>query len=305
MKKALEAGFGLILAALLMGVDAPAGKLLKVTPVESSYPFWSPDGTKIVFHSDRNGNLDIYTMNADGTGLARLTDHPAIDQTPVWSPDGTKIIFQSLRDGNEELYVMNADGSNPVNITRHPANESHPYWSPDSQNIIFNTTRDDGETDEVYTMKADGTDLKRLTKNDIWDTYASWSPDGKKILYRSRIKAPGITYDGEPMEFNSEIFLMDADGSSPVNLSNHKAFDGWPSWSPDGKRILFSSNRSGAFQIYVMNADGSNVRELVKSQGPEEELTKPIWSRDGSKVVFTRTRDGNVEIFTLETSSNP
>ena len=154
-------------------------------------------------------------------------------------------------------------------------------------------------------MKADGTDVKRLTKNDIWDTYASWSPDGKKILYRSRIKAPGNTYGGEPMEFNSEIFLMDADGTNPINLSNHKAFDGWPSWSPDGKRILFSSNRSGPFQIYVMNVDGSNVQALVQSPGVGEEFTKPIWSRDGSKIVFTRTKDGNVEIFTLEVSPKP
>lgn len=305
MKKVLETGFALVVATLLMGADAPAGKLLKVTNVESSYPFWSPDGTKIVFHSDRNGAPDIYTMNADGTGLVRLTDHPQADQTPVWSPDGRKIVFQSLRDGNEELYVMNVDGSNQVNITRHPASESHPYWSQDSTRIIFNTNRDDGETDEVYTMKADGTDLKRLTRNDIYDTYASWSPDGKKILFRSRIKAPGLTYDRKPMEFNSEIYVMDADGSNPVNLSKHEAYDGWPSWSPDGTKILFSSNRSGAIQVYVMDADGSNVQALVKSQGPEEEFTKPIWSRDGSKIVFTRTKDGNVEIFTLEVSQKP
>ncbi|HEX5720952.1 MAG TPA: hypothetical protein VF179_32660 [Thermoanaerobaculia bacterium] len=283
-------------------VDVPqvkAGELKKVTNVESSYPFWSPDGSRIVFQSDRNGNSDIYIMKSDGTGLTRLTDRPEADQTPAWSPDGTRIVFQALRDGNEEIYVMNADGSNQVNVTRHPSNDSHPYWSPDGKRIIFNTNRDTGETDEVYTMQADGTDLRRLTTNDIWDTYASWSPDGKKILLRKRIKEPGIDGEGKPMDFNSEIFVMEADGSGAVNLSRNPAFDGWPSWSPDGRRILFSSNRSGTFGVYVMNADGSGVQPLMMSQ-PGEEHTKPIWSRDGKKIVCTRTKDGNVEIFTLD-----
>lgn len=116
---------------------------------------------------------------------------------------------------------------------------------------------------------------------------------------RKRIKEPGLTFDYKPMEFNSEVFVMEPDGSGAVNLTRHPAFDGWPSWSPDGKRILFSSNRSGTIGVYVMNADGSGVQALVTSQ-PGEEHTKPIWSRDGKKIVCTRTKDGNVEILTLD-----
>jgi TolB protein len=148
-------------------------------------------------------------------------------------------------------------------------------------------------------MKADGSDVRRLTQNDIDDTYASWSPDGGKIALRKRIEEPGIDGEGKPYEFNSEVFVMGADGANAVNVTRHPAFDGWPSWSPDGRRILFASNRSGVFQIYVMKADGSGVQTLVTSPTGEDH-TKPIWSRDGRKIIFTRTKDGNVEIFTLD-----
>ncbi|MBI1928203.1 PD40 domain-containing protein [Candidatus Poribacteria bacterium] len=93
-------------------------------------PAWSPDGAKIAFVSTRDGNNEIYVMNADGTNPMNLTHHPASELYPAWSPDGTKIAFVSGRDGNAEIYVMNADGTNPVNLTNHPANDTTPSWSP-------------------------------------------------------------------------------------------------------------------------------------------------------------------------------
>jgi Tol biopolymer transport system component len=265
----------------------------KLTAIENSYPFWSPDGGRIVFHSNRSGNRDLYVINADGSGLTRLTDNPAGDGTPAWSPDGARIVFQSDRDGNDEIYVMRSDGSQPVNLTRNLASDSHPYWSPDGTRIIFNSNRDDGENDEVYTMKADGTDLRRLTRNDIWDTYASWSPDGRKIAFRRRLKEPGVGSDGKPIPLNSEIFVMDADGSHAVNLTRNPAFDGYPAWTPDG-RIVFASNRSGAFQILTMDAQGGDLRVVVPNPG--DEVTHPQWSRTG-KLVFTREREGSVDLW--------
>lgn len=95
---------------------------------EDAYPAVSPDGTKIAFVSTRDGNSEIYVMDADGSNPVNLTRHPSADLDPAWSPDGTKLAFASSRDGNFDIYVMDADGSDPVNPTRHPATDRHPAW---------------------------------------------------------------------------------------------------------------------------------------------------------------------------------
>lgn len=94
------------------------------------FPAWSPDGTRIAFHSDRDGNMDVYVMSADRPELARLTDSDAIDMFPAWSPDGTKIVFHSFRDGNVEIYVMNADGTGLTRLTDNGAEDLCPAWWP-------------------------------------------------------------------------------------------------------------------------------------------------------------------------------
>jgi hypothetical protein len=126
--------------------------LTKVTNIESSYPFWSPDGTRIVFQSNRNDdNSEIYVMSANGTEITRLTYHTSEDLTPVWSPDGSKIAFQTDRDGNREIYSMNPDGSGQVNLTRHLAEDSHPKFTADGSHIIFDSDREDLEKNyEIY-----------------------------------------------------------------------------------------------------------------------------------------------------------
>jgi len=91
----------------------------------------SPDGTRIAFQSNRDGNYEIYVMDADGSNQTNLTNNPADDMFPVWSPDGTKIAFMSNRDGNWEIYVMNADGSNQTNLTNNIGDDMYPMWSPD------------------------------------------------------------------------------------------------------------------------------------------------------------------------------
>ena len=93
------------------------------------HPDWSPDGTKIAFVSTRDGNNEIYVMNANGSNPTNLTNHSASDLFPTWSPDGTKIAFVSGRDGNAEIYVIDTDGANPINITNDPANDTTPSWS--------------------------------------------------------------------------------------------------------------------------------------------------------------------------------
>ena len=100
-------------------------------------PAWSPDGRKLAFVSRRDGNSEIYVINADGSGQENLTQHPARDSHPSWSRDGRKLAFVSRRDGNSEIYVMNADGSGLRNVTRAPSNDLGPAWSPDGGAIAF------------------------------------------------------------------------------------------------------------------------------------------------------------------------
>lgn len=109
-------------------IDADGGNMVKFGKNDDSSPVWSPDGEKIVFSSFRNGNYEIYVMNADGTEEKRLTTNPRIDKMPVWSPDGEKIAFVSDRDGNDEIYIMNADGSNVVRLTENSYRDYGPDW---------------------------------------------------------------------------------------------------------------------------------------------------------------------------------
>ena len=135
---------------------------------------WSPDGAKIVFFSNRDGNGEIYVMNSNGGNQVNLTNHPALDAAPTWSPDGTKIAFQSNRDGNQDdIYVMNPNGANVVNLTRHPWENQAPAWSPDGRWIAFHASRL-GKRPDIYVMDANGDKRWQLTANPASDTDPTW-----------------------------------------------------------------------------------------------------------------------------------
>jgi LysM repeat protein len=143
-------------------VEYADGAVVNVTnhPGGDAYPDLSPDGKRIVFASNRDGESHIFVMNVDGSGVTRLTDSVSGDTLPVWSPDGTRIAFQSLRDGNWEIYGMMADGSGQTNLTNHPARDLSPAWSPDGSQIYFETDRD-GNLYDPYVMNADGSGQTR------------------------------------------------------------------------------------------------------------------------------------------------
>ena len=164
-------------------------------------PAWSPDGQRIAFFSNRDGNDEIYTMQVDGSDVRRLTDDPADDANPAWSPDGTRIAFTSDRGGDYDIWVIGADGSNPVQVTGDPADDDWPAWSPEGGRIAFSR---DGV---VHTMNVDGTDVIALAPG----LSSSWSPDGMRLAF-----------DG------SGVSIMEADGSNVQRIG-----DGlFPSWGP-------------------------------------------------------------------------
>lgn len=127
----------------------------------------------IAFVSERDGNAEIYAVEPDGSGLTRLTNHPAFDGDPAWSPDGQRIAFRSQRDGNNEIYVMNADGTGVLRLTFHPGDDLRPAWSPDGQQIAFVSNRD-GDSG-VYVMNADGSGVRRLADGPAADAALAWA----------------------------------------------------------------------------------------------------------------------------------
>ena len=262
----------------------PLPKKAHASPAGTSHP---QSNGRIAFASNKDGNYEIYTMNADGSDVKRLSYHPADDLSPSWSPDGSRIAFASDRDGNGAIYTMNADGSDVTRLTNNSFSDWTPSWSPDGSRIAFVSHRNGNW--EIYAMNADGYGAARLTVNFANDTFPSWSPNGRRIAFAS-------DRDG-----NSEIYVMNVDGSGVARLASNPASELSPSWSPDGRRIAFTSNRDGNSEIYAMNADGSDAASLTNNPANEWGAS---WSPDGRRVAFVSDRDGNDEIYAMNAAGS-
>ena len=238
--------------------------------------------SKIAFDSNRDGNRELFLMNADGSNQTRLTNNNSDEFHPSLSPDGSTIAFVSNRDGNTEIYIMNLDDSTQTRLTNNFSEDWLPLWSPDGSKFLFCSNRDGNW--EIYVMNSDGSNQTRYTNHPANDWLHSWSPDGSKIAFLSR-------RDG-----NDEIYIMNADGSEKTNITNYPAHDFQPFWSPDGSKISFVSERDGNREIYVMNTDGSNQTRLTNNNARDR---WPRWSPDGSKIAFESVRDSNREIYVM------
>lgn len=161
----------------IYSMNADGSNLKNLTKTSSSewVPKWSPDGQKIVFASDRDGDGEIYIMDKDGSNLKKLTDNRVYDGTPRWSPDGKLLAFESDRDGVDwDIYVMNIDGSNPIAITNNTTSEFSFSWSPDGKWLVY-VSNSDGDN-EIFIIGIDGQNQIRLTNNTYNDMSPIWLP---------------------------------------------------------------------------------------------------------------------------------
>ena len=223
-----------------------SGQMRRLTnnPVADSQGSWDPNLRRIAYTTNRDGQNEIYLMNADGSNAVNLTNNPADDQNPTWSIDGEWIAFASNRDGNYEIYIIRVSNFETRNITNSPGNDTQPSWvrsrtgDAGGEYILFTSDRDGNR--EVYRIRVDGSEALNLTSNPANDEMPKGSPDGGQVAFTTN-------RDG-----NQEIYLMSLDGTGLSNVTSNPANDFGPAWARDQTWIAFSTDRVGNGEVYIM-----------------------------------------------------
>ncbi|RKU07867.1 hypothetical protein C6502_16020 [Candidatus Poribacteria bacterium] len=264
----------------------------------------SPLYGKIVFHSTRDGNTEIYKMSSDGSSQTRLTFNEASDTYPVWSPDGRQIVFQSNRDGNDEIYVMDADGRNQRNLTRHPKRDIFPDWHPDGEQIAFASDREGGKNhnSNIFVMDTDGGNVQQITDLYAFSSRPKWAPDGTRIAFDADFDKPE---QGKPRQ----VYIINADGSHRWQVSNASGQNTTilHGWSPDGQQILYTQTIDGRFDdVFLMVATlAPNEPGWIQQVFGELAISLLIpvigsaFSPDGKSILYVGKEDDHWNIYRL------
>ena len=239
------------------------------TPTETPAP---PPVDRIAFASDREGNFELYAMDADGSNQQRLTNTPGEEWHPAWSPDGSRIVCQCMSaDGGSNVCLVNADGSGYTQITqwtRDNGGAQRPVWSPDGQRIAVSREAMGTASTGIWVMDADGNNQAQIAEG----RDPSWSPDGARIAF--------IRSDGSGLQ----IWTASPDGSDVRKLTEGGHDHMYPAWSPDGRLIAFEYDHAS---VAVMDAGGGPPRTVVGKGS-----WNLSWSPEGSKLVIAPPGEG-------------
>jgi len=226
-------------------------------------PRWSSDANQIMYTSYRDGNPDIYFLELNTGRRKKMISFPGLNFSAAWSPAGDRVAFATTKDGNAEIYSMQPDGSDQKRLTFNAADDLSPTWSPTGKQIAF--TSDRGGGPQIYVMDADGSNVQRLTFNGDYNTSPSWSPKGDWIAYTCRNE-----------EKRLKICADRVDGQQSLRITESGPWDDEsPSWAPNGRDLVFTSNRTGKNQIFSIHAEGTGLIRLTSGAANN---TSPSWS---------------------------
>jgi len=223
-------------------------------------PMWSPDARSLAFTSYMQGYPDLYrAFPFERRPAQTLAAHNGINTSPAWSPDGRNVALTLSKDGNPEVYVLAVATGTLRRLTRHGGIDTEPTWSPTGREIAFISDR--SGRPHVYLMDAEGANVRPLTTGGH-HTQPRWSPKGDMILFTQR-------------QGTHDIWAVNLDGSSPRRLTSGPGDNQGPTWAPNGRHVMFQSNRSGTWQIFSMLLDGSAQTPMTKGT---IDATSPSWS---------------------------
>jgi len=225
------------------------------------FPHWSPDARSIIYTSYRTGVPDILISNIYAGTMETPTKGAGQNWLPVFSPDGKRIAFTSNRDGNPELYVMNRDGSDLRRLTNNPEIDTTPTWSPAGTQIAFTSGR--SGTPQIYMIGADGAGLRRISQESYADR-PTWSPAPYNEIAFSARSGPGF-----------DIKVLNIGTGETRQITFGEGTNESPAWSPNGRHLAFMSTRAGRSQIFTVDRDGRNLRQITRDGNNQT----PNWSQ--------------------------